>query len=85
MSIKEGLVRSQPINNEKFNFKISVAQFFIGLLISPAILQILITNGNTNPQVRLPFGAEEKKMTLLEYYQFGFDCMTSFENPTEET
>ena len=44
LGIKEGLVRSQPINNEKFNFKISLGQFIIGILITPIIVDIYVSN-----------------------------------------
>ena len=39
-ALKESIVRSQPINQEKFNFRISVAQLVVGLIITPFILQI---------------------------------------------
>jgi hypothetical protein len=37
-AIKESLVRSQPMNQEKFNLKIAISQFLIGLAITPLIL-----------------------------------------------
>ena len=40
LGIKEGLVRSQPINNEKFNFKVSLGQFIVGIMIMPIIVDI---------------------------------------------
>ena len=45
LSIKECLVRSQPINNEKFNFKISICQFLIGLALTPIIIDIYVSSG----------------------------------------
>lgn len=47
LAIKEGLVRSQPINNEKFNFKISLGQFLIGIAITPIIVNIYVSNDTT--------------------------------------
>ena len=41
-SIKESLVRSQPMNQEKFNLKIAISQFLIGLAITPLILQFSV-------------------------------------------
>ena len=41
-SIKESLVRSKPLNTDKFNFKISLGQFIIGLLITPIIVSIYL-------------------------------------------
>jgi hypothetical protein len=37
-AIKENLVRSQPLNQEKFNLKIAVSQFIIGVILTPIIL-----------------------------------------------
>ena len=39
-ALKESIVRTQPLNQENFTFKISVAQLFVGLLITPFILAI---------------------------------------------
>lgn len=41
-AIKESLVRSQPMNQEKFNLKIAISQFIIGLAITPLILQFSV-------------------------------------------
>ena len=38
--LKESIVRSQPLEQEEFIFKISVSQFIVGLVITPAILMI---------------------------------------------
>ena len=38
--IKESLVRSQPLNQYEFNFKISLSQLIIGLVITPIVLAI---------------------------------------------
>jgi hypothetical protein len=40
LGIKEGVIRSQPINNEKFNFKVSLGQFLVGIAITPIIVDI---------------------------------------------
>jgi len=39
-ALKESVVRTQPLDQEKFNFKISISQFIVGLMITPAILSI---------------------------------------------
>jgi hypothetical protein len=41
-AIKEKLVRSQPLNQEKFNLKIAVSQFISGIILTPAILAMSI-------------------------------------------
>ena len=39
-ALKESIVRSQPLNQEKFNFRISMAQLIVGIVITPFILQM---------------------------------------------
>jgi hypothetical protein len=47
-AIKENLVRSQPLNQEKFNLKISISQFVIGVLLTPVILAISVRAATKN-------------------------------------
>ena len=39
-ALKESIVRNQMLNQEKFNFKISLAQLLVGIIITPFVLQI---------------------------------------------
>ena len=39
-ALKEAIVRTQPLNQEMFNFRISVAQFLVGVGITPFVLSI---------------------------------------------
>ena len=39
-AIKENVVRSQPLNQEKFNLKIAASQLIIGILLTPVILSM---------------------------------------------
>jgi hypothetical protein len=48
LGIKEGVVRSQPINNEKFNFKVSLGQFLIGIAITPIIVDIYTSSTHSH-------------------------------------
>lgn len=41
-AIKDNVVRSQPLNQEKFNLKIAISQFIIGVLLTPIILAISV-------------------------------------------
>ena len=41
-AIKDNLVRQQPLNQEKFNLKINISQFVIGILLTPVILAISV-------------------------------------------
>ena len=43
-TIKEAIVRNQPLNQEIFNFKISAFQFVIGILAIPMIKLTQIRN-----------------------------------------
>ena len=38
-SIKENIVRSQPLNQNEFNLKIAISQLIVGIIITPAILK----------------------------------------------
>ena len=74
-TIKEALVRSQPLNQEKFNFRISLIQLCLGLLFLPFIKA-------TRPHLPLsePFqGQKYVNMNYFEYAKeyigFGFACM----------
>lgn len=40
LAIKEGLVRSQPLNQARFNFKIALSQFVVACIMIPIILSI---------------------------------------------
>ena len=80
LGIKEGLVRSQPINNEKFNFKISLGQFLVGLAITPIIVDIYTSSTHQ--------GKENSTWENIGLYLVdGLSCVTSFtesNDPKEE-
>ena len=40
VTMKESLVRTQPLDQVSFNLKISIGQLLLGLAISPVILMI---------------------------------------------
>lgn len=71
VAIKEGLVRSQPLNNEKFNFKVSLGQFIIGILIMPIIVDIYTSSTKQ--------GQENTTWENIGTYVVdGLKCVTSF-------
>ena len=37
-AIKENIVRTQPLNQNEFNLKISISQLLVGIIISPMII-----------------------------------------------
>ena len=87
LSIKEWLVRSQPINNEKFNFKVSICQFLLGLAMTPIIIDIYISAKGDGSSGILSetaqyiseglqwityFGNIQQNPTFLQYWNFSF-------------
>lgn len=52
VTIKESIVRSQPLNQEKFNFKIAMSQLIIGLILTPAILAISVSYSNSLKEIQ---------------------------------
>ena len=72
LGIKEGLVRSQPINNEKFNFKTSLGQFIIGIIITPIIVDIYISTNKPEAQ-------GSTWQNIGNYLVEGFHWITSFQ------
>lgn len=80
LGIKEGLVKSQPINNEKFNFKVSLGQFIVGILIMPIIVDIYTSSTKK--------GQENTTWENIgNYLVDGLRCVTSFseQDTSEET
>jgi hypothetical protein len=39
-ALKESIVRSQPLDQDLFSFRVSISQFIVGMLIFPAIVAI---------------------------------------------
>ncbi|CAI2366818.1 unnamed protein product [Moneuplotes crassus] len=71
LGIKEGLVRSQPINNEKFNFKTSLGQFLIGVILTPIIVNIYTSSDQSE-------SSGSTWQNIGTYLADGFRCVTSF-------
>jgi hypothetical protein len=64
-------VRSQPINNEKFNFKVSLGQFLIGVIITPIIVDIYTSSSSESHG--------STWYNIGKYLTDGFKCVTSFD------
>lgn len=75
LGIKEGLVRSQPINNEKFNFKISLGQFLVGLAITPIIVDIYTSSSSAQNDTE-----NSTWENIGTYLKEGLECVTSFKD-----
>ena len=76
-TIKEALVRTQPLNQEEFNFKISVFQLIIGILALPLMK---ITQPDKNSDTVSPFKEDRfYDMNWLEYMgeyvAYGLGCV----------
>ena len=69
MSIKEGLVINQAVNNEKFNFKISISQLLGGLLITPIVVQLYMVASKDDP---------DAPQNLWLYLKEGIQCIGAF-------
>jgi len=79
-TIKEALVRSQPLNQESFNFQVSVFQVCIGLLLLPLIKATQAKNLEDSPF----YGPEFEDMNFLEYagvyIKYGLLCVVGSES-----
>lgn len=80
-SLKESLVRGIPINQQKFNLNISVAQLVACLILSPILLAISFKYDT------YPDGSQLHKLQIEEasfgafygkYMQVGFECAFNF-------
>lgn len=84
-ALKESIVRSQPLNQEKFNFKISVAQLIVGICITPLILQISkqYEDYSENPKIddaeNMPLG---KFISI--YFSEGITCLFDIDSPNNQ-
>ena len=67
-AFKESIVRTKPVNQEKFNFRISVAQFVVGLAISPLVLSV---SKEYEDYHNLPFDPNEKSLGEFMQWYFG--------------
>ena len=81
-AFKESIVRTKPVNQEKFNFHISLAQLIVGIAISPLVLSV---SKEYEDYHQLPFKPDEKTLPdfMKWYFSEGFKClfMVSDENP----
>lgn len=80
-ALKESIVRSQPLNQEKFNFKISVAQLVVGIIMTPFILQLSKNYEEYGPESGID---DPQAMGLSQfmgtYFSNGFSCLFGMED-----
>lgn len=76
-SLKESIVRSQPLDQERFNFRISVSQFIVGVVIAPFVLMI---SREYEDYSQTPLSDDQNLNTwefIGRYFAMGFDCVFS--------
>lgn len=83
-SIKESIVRSQPLNQDKLNIRVAVAQLFVGVLITPIILKI---SKEYEDYAENPAFDGIETMSFAEFMQIyfteGFSCLVIMGNPDD--
>lgn len=83
--LKEAVVRSVPIDQGKFNLRISIAQLVSGLILAPILLSISYKYENYQPGSKLAeyqlTGSDFMKF-FGEYFSMGLQCAFNFsDNP----
>jgi len=77
-ALKESLIRSIPLEQEKFNYNISISQLIVGLALSPVILGISRKYENYGSSVLA------NDTTYIEflgnYAKYGFGCVLNFKS-----
>jgi hypothetical protein len=84
-ALKESVVRTQPLDQEKFNFKISISQFLVGCMITPAILSISqqYEDYSTNDTPLANYSSESFGTFAKAYFYYGFNCILGFDKSVE--
>ena len=78
-TIKEALVRSQPLNQETFNFQIGLFQLFVGLLLLPFIKMTQGRNGVDSPFYGEYFDHLNVFAYAGQYAKYGLMCAFSID------
>ena len=80
-ALKESIVRAQPLNQEKFNYRISLAQLGTGIVMTPFVLQVSKEYEDYSGNTAI---ADPKNMPLWEfmaaYFSEGLSCLFQVEN-----
>lgn len=79
--LKESLVRSVPVNQNKFNLHVSVAQLISGLLLSPILLSISYNYdhyGGDSVLGQIQANQEPFRKFFAKYIELGFGCAFNF-------
>lgn len=70
-------MRSQPLNQEKFNLKISISQFILGVILTPVILAMSLSLDNFNEPDDPLNGFENSGFGVFfkAYMEMGIKCI----------
>lgn len=86
-TIKEVLVRTQPLNQEKFNFKVSIMQLFIAIFVGLPLIKITQrANHEDSPFFGPEYDNEPFYSYTWNYIQYSTTCIFggSFEKFTND-
>jgi len=83
-SLKESIVRSQPLNQDKFNFRVAIAQLIVGAFMTPLVLQISKNYENYSGNAAFD-GIDDMSFSefLKIYFTEGFSCLVIIGNPDD--
>lgn len=74
-ALKESIVRSQPVDQTLFNFKVSVSQLLCGLIIFPAIAAVSKQYENYDGSPLQPYQESTFSVFFEHYISYGFGCI----------
>lgn len=77
-ALKESLIRSIPLEQEKFNYNISISQLIVGLALSPIILAISRKYESYGTNI---LASDTTYYEFLgNYAKYGFGCVLNFKS-----
>ena len=77
-ALKESLIRSIPLEQEKFNYNISISQLIVGLALSPIILAISRKYESYGTNI---LASDSTYYEFLgNYAKYGFGCVLNFKS-----
>lgn len=77
-ALKESIVRSQPLDQEEFSFRIGISQLIVGIILTPAILKISQTYENYGDSPLAKYSDGSFGSFAENYFIYGTECIFSF-------
>jgi len=81
-TIKEALVRSQPLNQENFNFQISAFQCIVSLCFLPFVQMTQDANKTDSPFYGAYYSDMDSMLYTGKYVQYGLRCVFGDQDPS---